>query len=533
MRKRWLLGILGAGLLPAFSVYADRGSIPIGEIKVRLEEPGQKAVLAWCRGREVLILATELRASRPAEVLEVMPFPSDPVIRKGSYRSFDAVNEFLKKKIGFSRRKGEKALLGHLPGITITQEKRVGPHEITSIEVRMASSVVAWLREALRKRGGDPGALPSNLERVVEDYVERGIRFFVFDFVSVGSTLTPVMPILYEFDSPCPYYPMKITAVTGGRTEVQLAAVIPRGRGPGGGNSFELGGGWRRLFRAGISKREIRSISREAAGLFDSWKGSIDFHFLKFQGEVDGAEDIAHSPYARIAYVFPLDSGSVRAALECAGLGPGDRVELEIGGRRFDPNVFLEGPGTGLFPGAAVPVEERFLHRPKLFFLRLPAPKKRSAVRVVLRRRKRSISSKIRSLLPLKEVRPFSGASPARFQVSLPALKGGWAPRILGKRKGDYFLAVKAGTLFRIEAGLPVSMDGVISIDRMKGDSTILWGRGGETGGRPPFPGAAGRWRVVSLDCFAERPGRDRFQVLVQVEDGTWYVARLTVAVNP
>ncbi len=102
--------VLILGFFLATPALADRGSISYKDAQIDIEEPGQKAILGWCRGEEVLILATELRASQPTEVLEIMPFPSAPAISRGTYDSFRALNRISEKnRKSLSSRGGKPA----------------------------------------------------------------------------------------------------------------------------------------------------------------------------------------------------------------------------------------------------------------------------------------------------------------------------------------------------------------------------------------------------------------------------------------
>jgi hypothetical protein len=83
--------IQGMVIILSFSffplAFADRGMIPI-KSDVSVYEPGQKAIIAWNKGKEILILSTDVRASGETKVLEVMPLPSVPKIEKGDLKSF-------------------------------------------------------------------------------------------------------------------------------------------------------------------------------------------------------------------------------------------------------------------------------------------------------------------------------------------------------------------------------------------------------------------------------------------------------------
>ena len=58
--------------------FADRGMIPISP-NVSVYEPGQKAIIAWNKGKEILILSTEdVNERGETKGLEVVSLPSIP-----------------------------------------------------------------------------------------------------------------------------------------------------------------------------------------------------------------------------------------------------------------------------------------------------------------------------------------------------------------------------------------------------------------------------------------------------------------------
>lgn len=72
------LGVLAvaAAAFIAVPARADKGHI--WPSPVALSETAQKAILLHNRDEEVLILGVELNAEREAEILEFIPFPSEP-----------------------------------------------------------------------------------------------------------------------------------------------------------------------------------------------------------------------------------------------------------------------------------------------------------------------------------------------------------------------------------------------------------------------------------------------------------------------
>ncbi|RLG46056.1 MAG: DUF2330 domain-containing protein, partial [Thermoproteota archaeon] len=86
MRRAAVALLLSLAVAPHAAALADRGLIPLTP-GVEVHEPDQVAVVAWSGGRELMILATNVRADGEAEVLEVLPLPSLPEVYEGSWDS--------------------------------------------------------------------------------------------------------------------------------------------------------------------------------------------------------------------------------------------------------------------------------------------------------------------------------------------------------------------------------------------------------------------------------------------------------------
>ena len=80
------------------TLYADRGSIPFNP-NVKIFEPNQRAMIAWNGEEEILLLTTDLRASAPTKVLEVIPLPSKPEVKRGDIEVFKRATALINKKI--------------------------------------------------------------------------------------------------------------------------------------------------------------------------------------------------------------------------------------------------------------------------------------------------------------------------------------------------------------------------------------------------------------------------------------------------
>lgn len=212
---------------------ADRGSIALRP-NVKLYEPNQRAIIAWDGRREILLLSTDLRASSPTRILEVLPLPARPKVKKGSVRSFfvatQIINQYRLRQRRFnggSRGRGPRRRAVARPAGRVVLQKKIGSHHISVTEVLDGRRFVAWVQRYLKTRGYGRAHIPRPLRQVVEEYIRDGFRWFVFDIVKVGRQAVTTDAIEYSFASRRLYYPLRITRTETGWTRIKLIILTP------------------------------------------------------------------------------------------------------------------------------------------------------------------------------------------------------------------------------------------------------------------------------------------------------------------
>ena len=218
------------------AVSADCGSIPF-KPWVSIYEPNQRAVIAFDGREEILLLSTDLRASEPTKVLEVIPLPSEPDVKKGNTTVFSRATELINRKLfpepdfkgGFG---GMGGMGGGVaapapPAGEITEHKRIGAHDISVAHVLDGARFVSWAEEYLEKQGVDQPKIPEPLKPVIEEYIADGYDWFVFDVVELGEETDTKDAIQYRFKTPSLYYPLRITRAEVGDTKIRLLVLTP------------------------------------------------------------------------------------------------------------------------------------------------------------------------------------------------------------------------------------------------------------------------------------------------------------------
>ncbi len=226
----FLIAIVSVAMLRA-----DMGSIPF-DPDVQIFEPNQNAFIAWNGVEELLLLATDLRASRPVKVLEVMPFPSEPEVREGDRgiftRAIRLINSKQKKRhnetLGLDSLSYSSGAAKRAPAGTITFHERIGAHDISVTRVNRTSGFIKWAEGYLRSQGAETPKIPYELKQVISEYLEDGYSWFVFDVIELGTSLKSKDAIEFQFTSDKVYFPLRITRTESGWTTVDLIVLTEK-----------------------------------------------------------------------------------------------------------------------------------------------------------------------------------------------------------------------------------------------------------------------------------------------------------------
>jgi hypothetical protein len=198
-------------------------------------EPQQKAVILYHDGTEEMILSVnyagyegELSGQIPPgqEILEefawLVPTPQPPQVEEGDFEIFRVmsmltpseepnIKDYLGGRQGFA-----------VSGIDILDERTVGVFDIAVIRASDAAELTDWLRE----RGF---AYDDRAEAVLSFYVERDWCFTAMRVDPVQAegmewdlSQGTIDPLRFTFKAPQPIYPLYISSLNPGRTEVLL-----------------------------------------------------------------------------------------------------------------------------------------------------------------------------------------------------------------------------------------------------------------------------------------------------------------------
>lgn len=307
--------LMGFGAGPAGSA-ADRGSF--SPVPASLAQDSQNAIIFHNKLEEILILATELRAEKETEVLEFIPFPSEPAVFLVEGNILEKVAGLLKSKdiqveSGFSKGGGGAA------AVEIRLSKKIGPHDVTVVKINRPEEFENWVEEFFRRKKIKPESGLKEFAASAGDYLSRGFSYFVFDSVKVGKETRTVEPLAYRFRSVELYYPLKTSNLVGGQGKVDLILFLP-------GSfwvDFWIDESWQNryfeLFRSGwevsssskIYPEEVKDLLPEASGFFRPGQ-KIYLQMLSYFGPYNFKDDLRWdiSRLPRYAYKFRSDYGS-------------------------------------------------------------------------------------------------------------------------------------------------------------------------------------------------------------------------------
>lgn len=214
----------------AMPAAADMGRIYVSDEDVTVSEDAQKAIILHNLSEEVLILGTDLKATKKTGIIRFIPFPSEPKVSlapKGVFEHAAAmINKYdLKYQELFYSKGGEPE--AKTKGVQLLLNKKLGAHDLTIIKVNDVSEFRQWVNNYFKSKKLPVKDSYPEEEAIVNDYVKRGIVYFVLDFVELTKAPRFVEPVVYCFPSKQLYYPLKTTNTFGGEGSIELIIIAP------------------------------------------------------------------------------------------------------------------------------------------------------------------------------------------------------------------------------------------------------------------------------------------------------------------
>lgn len=210
--------------------FGNRGMIPVNP-DVQIFEPNQRAMIAWDGYEEILLLSTDLSASDTTMVLEVLPLPTEPDVKKGDLETFRKATNLINSKIrvptALGKGDGGEERIAK-PGGEVTFHKKIGAHDISVTHLLNAGSFIDWVKDYLKSIGIEKDIISDEMKELIDEYIEDDFVWFVFDVISLSEETVTNEPIQYRFNTKSLFYPLKITKTGEGYTSIELLILTPR-----------------------------------------------------------------------------------------------------------------------------------------------------------------------------------------------------------------------------------------------------------------------------------------------------------------
>ncbi|MBU1611909.1 MAG: DUF2330 domain-containing protein, partial [Proteobacteria bacterium] len=211
-------------LLPLHCANADMGQVLVSDAQV--SESAQKAIILHNGSEEVLILGTDLLADTKVGILRFIPFPSEPQVKLAPDGVFETVSGLLATH-GISFLMATKGGAPQAQAVELLVQEKLGAHDMTVIKVNNATQFRSWVNDYFKSHNLPAKETYSSVETIVDDYVQRGIPYFVLDYVELSDQPRFIEPVCYRFASHDLYYPLKTSNTFGGQGEIDLILFLP------------------------------------------------------------------------------------------------------------------------------------------------------------------------------------------------------------------------------------------------------------------------------------------------------------------
>lgn len=222
-----LIVVVIMGMLTAGTAWADGGLF--GRNGNDIYEPEQKAVIFFHDGTEEMVLSVRFEGAA-GEFAWLVPTPTEPEIEESNILLFEMMSTFMPPDLSMIDESRWGEVLNGLEvtaGVSVMNEMTLGPFDLTVVSSDDAADLRVWLND--RGFALDPGA-----ESVLAGYIDAGWCFTAMrinpsylegqgwtgsDYQLSDGTITPLR---FTFRTEQPVFPLAISSVNPGPTEVLL-----------------------------------------------------------------------------------------------------------------------------------------------------------------------------------------------------------------------------------------------------------------------------------------------------------------------
>ncbi len=299
----------------------------VGPYSEYFYEPYQRALIAWKDGIEYMYLEVDFKYYWDVDpknisnttVLHIIPFPSVPAIEPASEDIFKKVIDVLKRKEKeldifepiYSNPMFTSSLSGYgnAVGGALIKYVRIGAHTIGVFRINSTEDLEEKISQAFTSYVGiDFHWNPSQEDlEIINHYIDRGYKYFVFDSINLSLEWKTKQPILYKFKSGKIYYPIEISFISNkryGLSNIILYIVTKNGCAIAGNPVAEK---FRReIAFLSLSKYDLESIDHDLSNFISS--GYIDVYTAEYLSKnIEGdfiVYEAKNPPFNYTGYIF-------------------------------------------------------------------------------------------------------------------------------------------------------------------------------------------------------------------------------------
>lgn len=216
------------------TLYGDGGFLPPKDYSGKdLTEPGQRAIVIHAGNREKLFLYVDYHGDAKKFVW-IIPCPSMPKVRKTSPDVFKEVAKYYhhleiiawKKSMEKHKDKGLAGMGASSPkeeGVKVHKIQVLGPYEIATISALKEAGLLKWLE----KNGY---SIPKRIAPILKQYIEEKWFFVAIKINTNPGELQSLPPIALDFETKEPIYPLRISSISSGLTDIRLYYFLEAGK---------------------------------------------------------------------------------------------------------------------------------------------------------------------------------------------------------------------------------------------------------------------------------------------------------------
>ena len=189
---------------------------------VDLYEPSQKAVIVHDDGIEDLILQVKYEG-KATDFAWLVPLPAQPEVSGADAAIFAELSEYTQRRQHWHAFYGTAGRPAGKGKVEVLERKKVSVYDVAVLKADTAEALMQWLAE-------NRYSVPEHAEALLREYIDKdwvftALRIHSDDrrlWVEKALNKGTLIPLKFTFKSPQAVYPLKISSLNKGPTEVLL-----------------------------------------------------------------------------------------------------------------------------------------------------------------------------------------------------------------------------------------------------------------------------------------------------------------------